>query len=73
MTVTARVYEIIFEALEANPDGLQWVELLKIIKAKDPTIHPKTANGLVWKMLERYPDKVYKPEKGRFCLVKYQK
>jgi len=72
MTITERVYKIIFEELEKNPDGMQWSELLKIIKQKDPTIHPKTANGLVWKMIEKYPDKVYKPKKGCFRLVKYK-
>lgn len=72
MTITAKVYEIIFDALDKNPDGLQWVELAKIVKSTDPTIHPKTTNGLIWKMIERYPDRVYKPEKGRFRLTKYK-
>lgn len=72
MTITAKVYEIIFDSLDKNPEGLQWVELARIVKATDPTIHPKTTNGLIWKMLERYPDLVYKPEKGKFKLTKYK-
>lgn len=72
MNITQKVYKIIFDALEKNREGLQWSELLKIIKEKDPTIHPKTANGLVWKMLEKYPDEVYKPKKGCFRLTKYK-
>ncbi|NCU43951.1 NUDIX hydrolase [Candidatus Saccharibacteria bacterium] len=72
MTITSQVYEIIFEALEHNPDGLQWSELARIVKQKDPNLHPKTVNGLIWKLVEKNPDKVYKPEKGRFRLVKYR-
>lgn len=72
MTITSRVYEIIFQALETNPDGLRWTELARMIKEKDPSIHPKTANGLIWRLADKFPDKVYKPEKGRFRLVKFR-
>ncbi|MGE5327798.1 MAG: hypothetical protein ACM3KH_00520 [Thiobacillus sp.] len=73
MTISSKVYEIIFEELEKNPEGIQWSELAKRVKEKDPTIHPKTINGLIWKMVEKYPDRVFKPEKGRFQLLKYKK
>lgn len=72
MTITSKVYEIIFEALGQNPDGLRWSELLNIIKEKNPSIHAKTANGLIWRITDRYPEKIYKPEKGRFRLTKYK-
>lgn len=72
MTITSRVYEIIFDNLEQNPDGLQWIELARTVKNTDPTIHPKTINGLIWKLTEKFPDKVYKPEKGRFKLLKFK-
>lgn len=72
MTITARVYEIIMKALDENPEGLQWTELLRIIKTTDPTIHPKTANGLIWKLVEKFPDQIHKPQKGLFQLVKYK-
>lgn len=72
MSITNKVYEIIFELLESNPDGIRWVDILRSIKEKVPTIQPKTANGLVWRLLEKYPDKVYKPEKGLFRLLKYK-
>lgn len=72
MTITEKVKLIIFEALEQNTEGLQWSELLKIIKEKDSSIHPKTANGIVWKLIEKHPGEVYKPAKGLFRLVKYK-
>jgi len=68
MTITEKVDKIIFTALAGQPDGVRWAELLRIIKETDPTIHPKTANGLVWKLVERHPDRVEKPEKGLFRL-----
>jgi hypothetical protein len=72
MTIASQIYEIIFKALEQNPDGLQWSELAKVVKEKDQNLHPKTINGLIWKLTEKFPDKVYKPEKGRFRLIKFR-
>lgn len=71
-TITGRIYEKIFELLEKNPDGLRWSELLSKIKEYDRTLHPKTVNGCVWKLVEKFPDKVYKPSKGVFRLVKHR-
>jgi hypothetical protein len=71
-TITGRIYAKVFELLEENPEGLHWSELLSKIKASDPSLHPKTVNGCVWKLIEKYPDKVYKPSKGLFRLLKYK-
>ena len=70
--VTHRIYSKAFELLEQHPEGLRWSELLLKIKTSDPTFHPKTVNGCVWKLVERFPDKVYKPSKGLFRLLKYK-
>lgn len=71
-TITGRIYTEIFELLENNPEGVRWSELLKKIEEKHPKFHPKTINGCVWKLIEKYPDKVYKPKKGIFRLRKYK-
>lgn len=71
-TVIGRIYATIFELLEENPEGLHWSELLSKIKASDSSLHPKTVNGCVWKLVEKFPDKVYKPSKGLFRLLKYK-
>lgn len=68
--VTERIYAKAFELLEEHPEGLRWSDLLSQIKASDPTFHPKTVNGCVWKLVEKYPDRVYKPSKGLFRLLK---
>ncbi|OHA88136.1 MAG: hypothetical protein A2653_03135 [Candidatus Zambryskibacteria bacterium RIFCSPHIGHO2_01_FULL_43_25] len=72
-TVTGRIYAEIFRLLDKHPEGLRWSELLKKIKTSDPSFHPKTVNGCVWKLVEKFPDKAYKPEKGLFRLVKYKR
>ncbi len=72
ISVTGRIYEKIFELLEKHPEGLRWSELTSKIKAADPKFHPKTVNGCIWKLVEKYPDKVYKPSKGLFRLLKFK-
>ena len=69
--VTERIYAKTFELLEKHPEGLHWSELLSKIKASDPSFHPKTINGCIWKLVEKFPDKIYKPSKGLFRLVKH--
>ncbi len=70
--VTERINAKAFELLEQHPEGLRWTELLSKIKASDHNFHPKTVNGCVWKLVERFPDKIYKPSKGLFRLLKYK-
>jgi hypothetical protein len=71
-TITGRIYEKALELLEKYPEGLHWSELSSKIEASDPNFHPKTVNGCVWKLVERFPDRVYKPSRGLFRLVKYR-
>jgi len=71
-TITGRVNAKALELLDKTPGGISWTELAKQIKAYDPSFHPKTVNGCIWKLTEKFPDLVYKPEKGLFRLVKYK-
>ena len=68
LTITSQINKLIFKLLKENPKGLHWSELLKKIKENNPNFHPKTVNGCVWKLLEKFPDKVYKPSRGLFRL-----
>lgn len=70
--VTHRINAKALELLQQHPEGLRWSELLVGIKESDHTFHPKTVNGCVWKLVEKFPDKVYKPSKGLFRLLKYK-
>lgn len=70
--VTYQIYVKAFELLEKHPEGLHWSEMLSKIIESDPNFHPKTVNGCIWKLVERFPDKIYKPSKGLFRLLKYK-
>nr|WP_321498262.1 hypothetical protein [uncultured Methanolobus sp.] len=69
---TERINATALELLDKYPDGLRWSELVSKIMESDPTFHPKTVNGSVWKLTERFPDRVYKPSKGLFRSLKYR-
>lgn len=71
-TITGRINAKALDLLDKNPDGLRWVDLISQIKQADASFHPKTVNGCVWKLVEKFPDKVYKPTKGLFRLLKYK-
>lgn len=71
-TITGRIYATSLELLEQNPEGLHWSELISKIKESDRSFHPKTVNGCVWKLVQNFPDKVYKPSKGLFRLLKFK-
>jgi len=67
-TITGKIYLTIFDLLEKYPEGLQWTQLNKMIEEVHPDFHPKTINGCVWKLIQKFPDRVEKPEKGLFKL-----
>ena len=71
-TTTGRIYAKALELLDQKPDGIRWKDLNEAIQKSYPEFHPKTINGCVWKLTEKFPDKVYKPSKGVFRLIKYR-
>jgi len=72
-TVTSQINTKILKLLENHPEGMHWSEILSRIKESNPNFHPKTVNGLIWKLMENFPEKVYKPSRGVFKLIKYKK
>lgn len=71
-TITGQITAQILKLLDENPEGLRWKELLAKIKESNTSFHPKTINGCIWKITDKFPDKVYKPSKGMFRLTKYK-
>jgi hypothetical protein len=67
-TKTGRIHIAIFELLEKNKDGIQWTELARQVQKQDPSLHPKTLNGCIWKLTQTFPDEIEKPEKGLYRL-----
>ena len=68
-TITGQINQKAIELLENHPEGVRWSEMIRLIQEAFPDFHPKTINGCVWKLVDNFPDKVYKPEKGLFKLV----
>lgn len=71
--VTHQIYDTIFDLLEKHPEGMRWTDLNNKVKETNSKFHPKTVNGCVWKLIEKYPDRVYKTKDGLFRLIKYKK
>ena len=71
-TITGRIYAKALKLLEQRPEGLRFTELRSAIEEAYPSFHPKTVNGCVWKLVQKFPDKVYKTSRGRYRLFKYK-
>lgn len=71
-TITARINAKALELLAEHPEGIRTGELKAMIQSWDHALHPKTVNGCVWLLAEKFPDQVYKPERGLFRLLKYK-
>lgn len=72
-TITGQINVKALELLAKHPERIRWTELKNMLEKTFPNFHPKTINGCVWKLVEKYPDQVYKPEKGLFRLKKIAK
>lgn len=71
-TITGQINQKALNLLNKHPEGIRWSEMLRMIEESYPDFHPKTINGVVWKLVENNPDEVYKPEKGLFRLLKFK-
>ena len=70
--VTKRIKDKALELLESNPAGLRYSELFAMILATDGTFNHNTINGCIWDLDAAFPEKVYKPSKGLFRLLKFK-
>ena len=68
--VTERIKTAALEILEQHPEGLRYSELHAKILETDGTFNPNTINGCIWNLDATQPEKVYKPSKGLFRLLK---
>ncbi len=67
---TKRIKVKALELLEQHPEGLRYSELHAKIMAADGSFKPNTVNGCIWNLDATFPEKVYKPSKGLFRLLK---
>jgi len=71
-TITAQIRKIAFEILEEKPGGIRYSELGRNILDKNPTFNTNTINGATWDLDIQFPDKIYKPDRGIFRLLKFK-
>lgn len=67
-----RIRERAFKLLEESPDGLRYSELVKLIPTEEHKFNTNTINGSIWDLDIVFSDKIYKPSRGLFRLVKFQ-
>lgn len=65
-TITGQIISEAIKLIKNQPDGVSWTELKQQLEKAFPDFHPKTINGCVWKLVENFPDSIYKPKKGLF-------
>lgn len=70
--ITKRIKEKALELLDQSPNGLRYSELHAKISAADASFNANTVNGSIWNLDALFPEKVYKPSKGLFRLLKYK-
>ena len=70
--VTERIKDEAFALLEAHPNGLRYSELRNKIQESDATFNSNTINGSIWNLDALFPEKVFKPSKGLYRLLKYK-
>lgn len=68
-TITAQIEEEAYRLLRKHPEGIRWSDLNSKIKESNPDFHPKTVNGVIWKMPQKFPEKISKI-KGLYSLKK---
>ncbi len=71
-TIAERIAEKAFAALEAVPDGLRYSDLVRAVMQSDGSFKQNTVHGNIWNLDERFPDRVYKPSRGLFRLIKFR-
>jgi hypothetical protein len=71
-TITGKIFLNIFELLEGASEGIRWKDLQLLIESAHPEFHPKTINGCIWQLTNKFPGEISKPSKGLFKIIKPQ-
>lgn len=70
--VTEQIKDKALELLEQHPEGLRYSQLHAGIREANKEFNSNTINGCIWNLDATFPDRVYKPSKGLFRLLKYK-
>ncbi|MBX3042862.1 MAG: hypothetical protein KIT33_12080 [Candidatus Kapabacteria bacterium] len=70
-TITGQIRKIALEVLEGKPEGIRYSDLKRKILEQNNSFNPNTISGATWDLEATFPDKVYKPDRGVFRLLKF--
>jgi hypothetical protein len=70
--ITERIIESALRILEAYPNGLRYTELNKKILDENPSFNYNTVRTATWDLDVKESDKVFKPDRGIFKLLKFR-
>lgn len=71
-TVTGQIRKIALEILAVKPEGIRYSDLKRKILDRNSSFNPNTIGGATWNLDARYPDKIYKPDRGVFRLLEFK-
>ncbi len=71
-TITGQIRKVAFDVLEEKPEGMRYSDLGRKILEVNPSFKPNTISGATWDLDIQFPDKVYKPDRGVFRLLKFK-
>jgi hypothetical protein len=70
-TSTGQIRKFALHILENNPQGVRFSELSRKILDQG-NFNKNAISGATWDLDATYPDKVYKPDRGLFRLLKFK-
>lgn len=71
-TITGQIQKIALEILEDKPEGIRYSDLGRKVLEHNSSFKPNTISGATWDLDVTYFDKVYKPDRGVFRLLKFK-
>ena len=71
-TITGQIRKIALDILTEKPEGVRYSDLQRKILEQDSSLKSNTIAGATWDLETTFPDKVYKPDRGVFRLVKFK-
>lgn len=71
-TITGQIRKIALEVLEEKPEGIRYSDLKRKILEQNNSFNPNTISGATWDLEATFPDKIYKPDRGVFRLLKFK-
>ena len=70
--IVEQILESALQILDGHPNGLRYTELNKKIIERNPKFNYNTVRTATWDLDVKESDKVYKPDRGIFKLLKYR-